>query len=135
MQQIRNYYEILGVPRDASSEEIKMTFRKLARQCHPDVNPGDNNAEEKFKDINEAYDILSDETKRADLDLRLFGKSKRRQTKPRDKTVRNGNGSDTSYRQDFEAWKFKDFSPGTTKRPKVAATPRLNPRDVEARLT
>ena len=60
MQQLRNYYAILGVSRDATAEEIKKSFRKLARQYHPDVNPGDKTAEEKFKGINEAFDILSD---------------------------------------------------------------------------
>ncbi|MGK7898517.1 MAG: DnaJ domain-containing protein, partial [Xenococcus sp. (in: cyanobacteria)] len=54
MVQLRNYYEILGVSRDATNEEIKKSFRRLARQYHPDVNPGDQSAEEKFKDINEA---------------------------------------------------------------------------------
>ena len=78
MQQLRNYYAILGVSRDATAEEIKKSFRKLARQYHPDVNPGDKTAEEKFKSINEAYDILSDEAKRADYDRVRFGKTKRR---------------------------------------------------------
>ena len=68
MEQVRNYYQILGVPRDAANEEIKKTFRKLARQYHPDVNPNNKLAEEKFKDINEAYDVLSDENKRSDYD-------------------------------------------------------------------
>ena len=72
MQQLRNYYEILGVAKDASNEEIKKTFRRLARLYHPDVNPGNKTAEEKFKDINEAYDVLSDENKRADYDKLLF---------------------------------------------------------------
>jgi curved DNA-binding protein len=132
-QQLRNYYEVLGVSREASSEEIKKTFRKLARQYHPDVNPGDKSAEEKFKDINEAYDILSDETKRADYDKLLFGKQKRRLNRPNEKVARNGNGSYNNYRQNFESWKFSDFSPGTTKTAKVMGSPLR--RDVEARLT
>ncbi len=135
MQSVRNYYEVLGVPRDVSSEEIKKTFRRLARQYHPDVNPGDESAEEKFKDINEAYDILSDETKRADYDQLIFGKSKRKTTKVKQTVSRNGNGSDSSERQGEESWKFKDFSPGTTKRAKVVNNSRPNRRDVEAKLT
>ncbi|OKH26046.1 molecular chaperone DnaJ [Hydrococcus rivularis NIES-593] len=132
-QQLRNYYEILGLSRDASGEEIKKTFRRLARQYHPDVNPGDKIAEEKFKDINEAYDILSDENKRADYDKLLFGKPKRRFERPRVGFNRNSNGSSSNSRQAFETWKIRDFSPGTTKTAKVVSPPLR--RDVEARLT
>jgi len=64
----RDYYEVLGVPRNASKEEIKKAYRKLARKYHPDVNPGDKNAEEKFKEIKEAYEVLSDDNLRARYD-------------------------------------------------------------------
>ena len=64
----RDYYETLGVPRTASQAEIKKTFRKLARQHHPDVKPGDKTAERRFKDINEANEVLSDPEKRAKYD-------------------------------------------------------------------
>jgi molecular chaperone DnaJ/curved DNA-binding protein len=64
----KDYYGVLGVSRDAKAEEIKKAYRKLARQHHPDVNPGDKKAEEKFKDISEAFDVLSDEKKRAVYD-------------------------------------------------------------------
>lgn len=63
-----NPYETLGVSKDASQEEIKKAYRKLARKYHPDVNPGNNEAEEKFKQISEAFDILGDEAKRAEYD-------------------------------------------------------------------
>ena len=63
-----NYYEMLGVSRDASDKEIRQAYRKLARQYHPDVNPGDPSAEEKFKQINEAHGVLSDEDKRRKYD-------------------------------------------------------------------
>jgi curved DNA-binding protein len=64
----KDYYAILGVPADADSETIKKTFRKLARKHHPDVNPGNKEAEEKFKTINEAYQVLSDVEKRKKYD-------------------------------------------------------------------
>jgi molecular chaperone DnaJ len=59
-----DYYELLGVPRKASAKDIRSAFRKLARKYHPDLNPGDKSAEEKFKQIQEAYDVLSDSKKR-----------------------------------------------------------------------
>src|SRR6266852_5519518 len=64
----RDYYEVLGVARKATPEEIKTAYRKLARQYHPDRNPGDKQAEARFKEVQEAYDILSDKTKRGQYD-------------------------------------------------------------------
>jgi curved DNA-binding protein len=64
----RDYYQTLGVERNASEKDIRKAFRKLARKYHPDVNPGDGQAEEKFKEINEAYEVLSDPEKRSKYD-------------------------------------------------------------------
>ena len=69
MMDYRDYYATLGIKRDASQAEIKRAFRKLARQHHPDVKPGDRSAESKFKEINEANEVLSDPQKRSKYDL------------------------------------------------------------------
>src|SRR5689334_21586850 len=61
----RDYYEVLGVARDATADAIKKAYRSLARKHHPDVNPGDKKAEAKFKEAQQAYDILSDPEKRS----------------------------------------------------------------------
>lgn len=63
-----DYYETLGVPRSASDDDIRKAYRKLAKQHHPDYNPNDKKAEEKFKEINEAYEVLSDSKKRSHYD-------------------------------------------------------------------
>ena len=68
MSEKRDYYEVLGVEKSASADEIKKAYRKMAMKYHPDKNPGDKEAEEKFKEANEAYEVLSDETKRATYD-------------------------------------------------------------------
>jgi molecular chaperone DnaJ len=72
----KDFYAVLGVTKTSSADEIKKSYRKLARQFHPDANAGDPKAEEKFKEISEAYDVLSDDTKRREYDeMRQYGGS------------------------------------------------------------
>ncbi|MEG4395957.1 DnaJ C-terminal domain-containing protein [Microcoleus sp. BROC3] len=116
MQNFRNYYQILGVPRDASADEIKKAYRRLARQLHPDVNPGDKSAEDRFKDINEAYDILSDIDKRTQYDqFSKFWKQKGFQGKqgvrlPNFKTWGNSKASRKKPGEDVDFSDYSDFN-------------------------
>ena len=73
MSAVKDYYKMLGVEKAAGLDEIKKAYRKLARKCHPDLNPGDKGAEKRFKDLSEAYAVLSDKDKRNEYDN--FGRS------------------------------------------------------------
>ncbi len=64
----KDYYQVLGVPKNAPAAEIKKAYRKLAQQHHPDANPGNKDAEERFKEVSAAYDVLGDEEKRKQYD-------------------------------------------------------------------
>ena len=109
----KDYYKILGVARGASADEIKKAFRKLARKYHPDVNPGDKKAEAKFKEINEAYEVLSDAEKRNKYDT--LGPNWQEQFGPSMSNARRsygtGNGATGRTQQQFEfdQGNFSDF--------------------------
>ncbi len=154
MQNFRNYYDILGVTKDATAEDIKKSFRKLARQFHPDLNPGNKQAEEKFKSINEAYEVLSDTVKRAQYEQ--FGQFWNRPGFQTGKSSSDRGWTNRGNRTATDEVNFSDFSdfnsfvdqllnrsdaavsqepyrPGTTKTAYTVG--RTKPRDAEARLT
>jgi curved DNA-binding protein len=161
MQNFRNYYEILGVPRDATVEEIKKVYRRLARQYHPDLNPGDKAAEEKFKDIGEAYEVLSDLGKRAQYDQfsRFWKKGGFQGGASRSRTGNDRANRTATATDDVDFSQFSDFNsfvdqllnrrsdadtsaavrdpyrPGTTKTAYTVSRPSTNPRNAEARLS
>ena len=115
--QFQDYYEILGVPRTATEDEIKKAFRKLARKHHPDVNPDDKTAEEKFKKLNEAYEVLSDAEKRKKYDR--FGenwKTGQQFTPPPGYGPQQGGGGSGSFYttggEDFSEFFQQFFGPG-----------------------
>jgi molecular chaperone DnaJ len=99
----QDYYELLGVPRKAGAKEIRSAFRKLARKYHPDLNPGDKSAEEKFKQLQEAYDVLSDNKKRQMYDQYGFYSENIPQGTP---GAGAGAGGDSGVNFDFEGFDF-----------------------------
>ena len=129
MNQVRNYYEMLGVNKNASSSEIKKAYRTLAIKYHPDRNLGNKAAEEKFKDINEAYEVLSDQTRRVQYDESL---------KPKNFFGRGSNNNNNGRGERPKTPRPRpgrvpvdDFRPGNIKRPRVVP----QRRDIEAKLT
>jgi curved DNA-binding protein len=96
----KDYYAVLGIDKTASQNDIKKAFRKLARKFHPDVNPNDPTAEERFKEVNEAYEVLSDSEKRQKYDQ--FG------TQWRQYEQQGGNPEDFNWSQ----WQAQPGSAG-----------------------
>lgn len=111
----KDYYKILGVARTASADDIKKAFRKLARKYHPDVNPGDKKSEAKFKEINEAYEVLSDSDKRRKYDTlgpnwqEQFGPSGFGNTARRSYGFGSRPSSSSAYDFDASGPAFSDF--------------------------
>lgn len=118
MTQGRDYYEVLGVKRNASPDEIKRAYRKLAKQYHPDRNPDNPTAEQRFKEVQAAYDVLSDPKKRADFDQ--FGEVGvgRWATTPRGERVYQWGDRSSVNVEDLEDL-FSAFGAGSSPRPSV----------------
>jgi curved DNA-binding protein len=131
MQEVRNYYEILGVNKNAPSTEIKKAYRTLAIKYHPDRNLGNKAAEEKFKDINEAYEVLSDQTRRVQYDQSISRKNPINKGGAFNNFGRNNKNANGDRRVRVDD---QDYRPGTTKRERVV-TSRPQRRDIEAKLT
>lgn len=105
--QFRDYYEILGVPRDAAAADLKKAFRKLARKHHPDVAEDKTAAEEKFKEINEAYEVLSDPEKRRKYDALGANWNQPGGPPPGQNPFGGGGGADGGF--EFDGTGFSDF--------------------------
>ena len=103
----KDYYQILGVKKDAKADEIKKSYRRLARKFHPDVNPNDKAAEDKFKEVQEAYDVLSDEKKRKVFDRFGYYNDNLDASSPYGAGTSSGGGQ-TSY--DFSGFDFSGTS-------------------------
>jgi len=106
----QDYYELLGVPRKAGAKDIRTAFRKLARKYHPDLNPGDKSSEEKFKQLQEAYDVLSDAKKRAMYDQYGFYSEHGPQAGPGGFGGDAGHGENVNF--DFGGFDFGGGSSG-----------------------
>jgi curved DNA-binding protein len=108
MENFRNYYELLGVQRGSTPEELKKAFRRLARQYHPDMNPGDKAAEEKFKEFNEAYRVLSDPATRSQYDQ--FTRFWRGRKGRSNKDFWNGRSAEPATKAEEDYSQFGDFN-------------------------
>ena len=135
MQDVRNYYEMLGINKNASSSEIKKAYRTLAIKYHPDRNLGNKAAEEKFKDINEAYEILSDQTRRVQYDQSISKRNFVNKTGLGNFGRNNGSADPgRTAQRSRNRVDPQDYRPGKTKRERVVSSRPIR-RDIEAKLT
>ena len=130
----QDYYELLGVPRKAGAKDIRAAFRKLARKYHPDLNPGDKSAEEKFKQVQEAYDVLSDSKKRQMYDQYGFYSDN---LPPGGPGGAGGHGGEPDVNFNFDGFDFGGGSgaaggeaPGWSRSTKPAATWSIRSRSI-----
>lgn len=122
---MKDYYQVLGVSRGATDQEIKQAYRKLARTYHPDINPGDKQAEVRFKEINEAYEILSDKEKREKYDR--FGSDWKRYEQ-------GGPGGDFAGNADFADIFDTLFGASRGGRPGGGFNARMDGQDIEQQV-
>ena len=135
----KDYYNILGVKRNASEQEIKQAYRRLARKHHPDVNPGDKSAEAKFKEINEAYEVLSDKENRKKYDkygdqwqyADQFEQARRQQTPFRD-FGQSGGTSSFYFGEDDLGGLFDEMLRGTGTRTYTRRAQPRRGRDIQS---
>src|ERR1700691_5381266 len=107
----QDYYDLLGVARNAAVKDIRAAYRKLARKYHPDLNPGDKSAEEKFKQIQEAYEVLSDTKKRQIYDQFGFNVPGSGGVPPPGAAYGGASGEDIHF--DFSGFDFGGGAPGS----------------------
>lgn len=122
-----NWYQVLGISRQATEEEMKSAYRKLAKKYHPDAHPGNQECEQKFREISEAYSILSDTDKRKEYDEKLNGFGKGKQTEKRNeqpKTQGSGKVDFEHIHRNFE--QFFGFNPNTKD---IIHEDKLKPRE------
>lgn len=109
MRTTRDLYELLGLPREASQDDIRKAHRKLVRRYHPDANPEDPQAEERFKEIQQAYEVLSDPEKRREYDEGLRTYSRGKPGRPRSRAGRTGEGTTSNADLSDLLSKLKDL--------------------------
>lgn len=122
-----NWYQVLGISRQATEEEMKSAYRKLAKKYHPDAHPGDQECEQKFREISEAYSILSDIDKRKKYDEELNGAGKGQKAAERNeqpKAQENGKVDFENIHRNFE--QFFGFNPNTKD---IIHEDKLKPRE------
>lgn len=128
----RDYYEVLGVDKSASEDEIKRAYKKMARKYHPDLNPDNKEAEEKFKEVNEAYEVLSDADKKARYDQYGFAGVDPNSTRTRAPASAAGLAAASAA---SEIWEISSatFSAAALRHPPAAEEGRARARTLSAR--
>ncbi len=128
MADINNYYKIIGVAENATEEEIKTAYRKLAKKYHPDAHPGDRECEKNFREINEAYSVLADTEKRKKYDEQLSGtKSAGKSGREQKRTSSTNSSPEVNFENIYQSFEsFFGFHPETKD---ITNEEKLNPQN------